>query len=230
MLLDFVFPDHCLSCGRPLPSGSRHLCDGCLALLRPRVRDVPLPAAGDCSPGTPRRVHYVYEFDGPMRAAMHALKYGRTPSVATLIAREAASELAACEGFRSRVLVPVPLHAVRRRERGYNQAELLAGPIAARLGLPVVAGAVRVRPTRSQARLDRAGRARNVRDAFRGVRSAVAGRRVLLVDDVVTTGATMIAVASALLVAGATSIACLAVASAPPPVEASAATAPPEAG
>jgi ComF family protein len=107
--------------------------------------------------------------------------------------------------------VAVPLHRVRLRERGFNQSALVAREIARGLGVPLGPALVRTRATRSQTVLSREERAKNVAGAFRA-ESACAGRRVLLVDDVVTTGATFRAAAGALLTSGALSVSCLAIA------------------
>ncbi len=99
------------------------------------------------------------------------------------------------------VLVPVPVHEARRRERGYDQAALIAAAAAERLRLPWRAAVVRTRATTAQYRLDRRHRASNVADAFAvdpAARAAIAGRWVVLVDDVVTTGATLCETARAL--------------------------------
>jgi ComF family protein len=108
------------------------------------------------------------------------------------------------------VLVPVPLHPRRQRARGYNQSLLLAREVSQRLDLPLAAGAVvRRRDTPPQARAAEAdARRRNVAGAFDGRPGAVAGRRVLLVDDVTTTGATLDACARALLAQGVASSVC----------------------
>jgi ComF family protein len=105
-------------------------------------------------------------------------------------------------------VVPVPLHPARLAERGFNQAELLAAACAPRWRLPVLGRAlVRVRPTRPQTDLDAEARRVNVRDAFRAPRPAgVRDRRLLLVDDVLTTGATAAAAARALRAAGARAV------------------------
>jgi ComF family protein len=114
------------------------------------------------------------------------------------------------------VIVPVPLHPARLRRRGYNQAALLARELGRRVGLPVEERALqRVRATRSQMRLSAADRRRNVQGAFRCADGRVRGRRVLLLDDVCTTGATLEACADALRAGGAESVWALTLARAP---------------
>jgi ComF family protein len=99
--------------------------------------------------------------------------------------------------------VPVPLHPARQRERGYNQAALLAQPLAAALGLPYDAHVLRrVKPTPPQVGLSRQERQRNLRHAF-SAEPGIAGRTIVLVDDVVTTGSTLASAAQACLAAGA---------------------------
>jgi ComF family protein len=110
------------------------------------------------------------------------------------------------------LILPIPLHDRRRRQRGYNQSELLARPLGQALGIPVETASLRrTRPTIPQVGLGPDERRENVRGAF-AAGPGVAGRRVLLIDDVLTTGATMSAAAEALLAAGAAGVAayCLA--------------------
>ncbi len=112
-------------------------------------------------------------------------------------------------------VVPVPLHPVKRRERGYNQSALLAAGLSRRLGLPLMGGRtlLRLRPTPSQTRLTARQRLTNVKGAFGTLRPAAwTGKRVLLVDDVMTTGATVSACAEVLLNAGAVAVDVLTVA------------------
>lgn len=136
--------------------------------------------------------------DGPAKNLVHALKYGGWRVAATPMA----AVLVALVGGRVRrldALVPVPLGRTRRRERGYNQAAELARALGRAAGVPVLEGALRrTRETRTQTRLAPAGRWRNVNGAFAAAGEPLHGMHVALVDDVVTTGATLGAAAQAL--------------------------------
>jgi ComF family protein len=153
-----------------------------------------------------------------MREAIHALKFGKRPLLATplgrLLAEAGARALPVPPPDWAEGLVPVPLHPARLAERGFNQAELLATPCGARWRVPVLPRALtRARATLPQTDLDPTARRLNVRDAFRVPRPAtILGRRLLLVDDVHTTGATVAAAAQALREAGAAAVGVLALA------------------
>jgi ComF family protein len=143
--------------------------------------------------------------DNPIRSAIHFLKYRNHQAVASALAQILAE---AYHRFRllAQVIVPVPLHAARLRERGYNQSELLARQIGYRLNLPVNTSALqRTRSTQSQMTLGYEERHRNVSGAFTCAAS-VTGQTVLLIDDVCTTGSTLDACAQALKLAGAAAV------------------------
>ncbi len=149
---------------------------------------------------------------------IHALKFGRLDFLGDHLAEEIWHRLGG-DLRAADMVVPVPLHWRRQMTRGYNQAERIARPLARRLGRPLVAALWRCRATPPQARLERSRRQANLRGAFRGRRAAVAirGRRVLLVDDVTTTGATLSHAARALRRSGASWVMALAVGRTPAP-------------
>jgi ComF family protein len=146
-------------------------------------------------------------------AALRRLKYEERPDLARPLGhllRRAARDA----DLGADVVVPVPLHPRRLADRGFNQAALLAAEVAEELQVPLVTRALaRGRDTAQQAMLDRAGRLENLTGAFSALNAAsIRGRRVVLIDDVMTTGATLTACAEALLGAGAGSVAGLVVA------------------
>ena len=150
-LLSFLFPDACVACGRALAADEAHACGSCWDAVRASA----LSSGGvaDVACGLP--VHYFVPFDGPVRELLHALKYDFRASIAGELV---SIVLPAARGVtRGRVdaVVPVPLHRVRYRERGFNQAELIARHLAAGLDVPLLPGLVRTRDTPSQTRMRR---------------------------------------------------------------------------
>jgi ComF family protein len=182
-------PPFCPRCGKPLDArpGRGGLCQPC--------------RSGDLQALDWARA--VYPFTGPVREAIHRFKYGRERARAAHLGQPVVAlldQLPSSDDYR---LLPVPLSAERRRERGYNQAEELARVLAAATGWPLETALARTRATRPQVGLDRAARHRNVRGAFTWQGASLAGARLILVDDVLTTGATADACAAVLKAAGA---------------------------
>ncbi len=202
----------CPLCGRG-PSGASASCAACRAEIaahalaargRAPERLALHPRAGagrGAAPDPPpTEALWLGPHRGILRRAVHALKYRGNARLASWLGAELALAIGA-RGWHLDLVTAVPLHRRRRSSRGYDQAELLARAIARRLGLPYRRLLRRTRPTASQARLGRGARMPNVAGAFglaRGGRAAP-GARVLLVDDVLTTGATARACAAALL-------------------------------
>lgn len=150
--------------------------------------------------------HSLFEYDGALRDAIRAMKYRRHRAAGDRLGRMLADLAPPGVVCGVDAAVPVPMHPTRLAARGYNQAELLARPLARALGVPCLAGAVsRLHQDSPQAGLDAAARRANVRGAFRA-RGPVPSGTILLVDDVFSTGATADACARALLDGGARSV------------------------
>ncbi len=210
--LDLVFPLSCIVCQRE----GRYVCEGCIAQL-PRLE---APYCARCArpgSGTPCSwcqaigpafdgITTPYLFTGPVREAVHSLKYRGVRAAAPAIAKLMASALTS-DSTDADVLIPVPLHPRRERKRGYNQSALLAAEVSSLTDIPFSDDAMRrVRDTPPQVSMKSAeDRMRNIRGAFECV-GDVEGKRVLLVDDVVTTGSTMSTCSGPLKGAGAASV------------------------
>lgn len=145
-------------------------------------------------------------FTGPVRQAVHRLKYRRDMGLGEALAQPLIKTLVSL-GWHEDLILPVPLSPARLKERGYNQVALLARPLALACNFHYLPRALnRVRETQSQVGLSRRQRKENVAGAFRAEPALVRGKRVLVIDDVMTTGATLEACAYALLTAGALSV------------------------
>lgn len=240
---DLLVPAPCLSCGELLDGAvlgaSPHLglclacrgrlvrpvagCAGCGEAV-PAVALSILPSGwvcGECRRRPPPflSLRSAWSYEGPITDVVRGLKFGRLDYLGAHLARELTDLVPSGEPWDA--VVPVPLHWRRRLARGFDQAERIARPLARLLEVPFVAALRRARPTRRQARLSREERLANPRRAFalrrwrlaapRGVR----GLRVVVVDDVVTTGATLRAAAEALRSGGVREVLALAVARTP---------------
>ena len=217
MLRRALWPPTCLACGAPGDDpADRDLCHRCHARLpwqRAACRRCALPlpdasAPGICGAclarGSPlTEVHAAFAYAAPLDRLLPMLKFHQSLASARLLSalmQHAFADIATDAG--TAVLVPIPLHARRLRQRGYDQALELARPLARAFGLPLRSDVLRrTRATRAPSRLDKTGRARNLRSAFH-VRPHRLPARVILVDDVMTTGATLEAAAQALRAAG----------------------------
>lgn len=223
-LADMLYPRACIGCGISAPDIFAHVCWECWADV---VRIEPPfcalcgdPVAGSieheftcfsCTDHSPafEAARSVVRYDGVAGTALRMFKYER----ALWLAPDLAVWMEYCiraeySRFTFDFIVPVPLHAVRRRERGYNQAALLARALGRRIKCPVRPSVVRrIRKTATQTHLTAKQRISNVHAAFDFRKEGkLAGRRILLVDDVMTTGATVNACATALKKGGAASV------------------------
>jgi ComF family protein len=208
-LLDLLVPPVCAGCGRE----GTPLCARCAAPLARRLDEpagVPIGLVAPLPPGL-IQMEWCAAFGGPVREALHALKYRGERRLAPVLAG-AMVERWRRAGRGGELLVPVPVHASRRRERGFDQAEDLAAAVARGLGLPWAPALERRTRTVAQHSLGRAERARNLGGAFvvrADHRDVVMGRWTILVDDVSTTGATLTECAAALRTAGARAVSAL---------------------
>lgn len=215
--LDFLFPRWCLGCGKE----GAYFCLSCRRVL-PRLVGLVCPRCGlpqaggiECpacagSQSPLERIRSPYRFEGVIRQAVHQLKYRNLRALAPVLAAMMDDYLTA-NPLSADVLVPVPLHPRRLRERGYNQSELLARGLGRNRGIPVESECLeRRRDTSAQARTaGREERLRNVAGAFGCRDGRLEGAQVLLTDDVATSGATLGACAGALREAGAASVSAL---------------------
>lgn len=188
--LDLLYPRKCVGCGR----AGAFLCDVCIAEA---------PRAADTTGAGLQLVLAPFEMKGAAQKAVHRLKYNGVRALAAPMGIAMAQHLER-HGVSPDLVVPVPLHRSRQRERGFNQAELLAREVGHWLNVPVEAGLLeRTESAGPQARsASREERHANVAGAFRARREAI-GKSVVVVDDVTTTGATLQECAAVLRRAGA---------------------------
>jgi ComF family protein len=190
MLAAALFPERCVFCGEL--TGGGLVCESCEKAC------APFKSAGVCA-GT--------AYEGKARAALLRLKKTPDTRLAEAFARLMLAALVAENAKTFDALVPVPASAGRLKERGFNQAELLAVRLAALLGAPVLSEALMRRDSLAQHTLDRRKRMQNAKAAYAiNEAASVNGKNVLLVDDVITTGATIATCGALLLEAGARSV------------------------
>jgi len=201
-LLNLLLPPACAGCGRY----GAVLCRTCTGRLRPAARESDRFLAAD--PGIVigdalEVALAAFAYGGPLRRALAGLKYGGAARVAAPLGQCAATALSKVTVLaREAVLVPVPVHVERQRQRGYNQAALLALALGRQSGMRVIDVLERQRATTQQHRLDRAARLRNLRAAFAVKPGRDPPAVAILVDDILTTSATLEACAAVLRAAG----------------------------
>jgi competence protein ComFC len=216
---DLLFPPQCVGCERI----GALFCSQCAQLVLP----VPQTICRQCGRITPQPVDFCADcaayqafplvmtrsatlYTEPLRSAIQNFKYNRRQALAIPLARYlvAVFQQPPWSDLKQSIdsCIPIPIHQRRQSERGFNQSALLARAFAEQTGLPLAENwVVRSRETQSQARLSAEERRRNVEDAF-VTSSEVAGKRLLLLDDVLTTGATLAACATSLKDAGAAAV------------------------
>lgn len=203
-LIDLIFPRHCAVCGEILSRQERDICVGCLCNL-PKIGTHHKPEIEKIFWGkidVERATSFLYYRKGsPYNALLHKLKYRNAPEVGRRLAAMAAEE-AAGSGFFDGItlIVPLPLSKRKQRKRGYNQCDYIARGLSDVTGIPVATKAVkRTKANETQTHKNRDERWKNVEGIFAVTDSrALEGHHILLVDDILTTGATLCSCATAI--------------------------------
>ena len=215
-LKDIFFPLRCPFCGRVIDR-SADCCDSCRARL-PRVNWAEVcPRCGkhSCVCGVVPLISMtcpVFYYEDPARFAVRQLKFAHHPGTAFSLGRLMADALKE-KGGEWDLIVPVPMTGKKLRKRGYNQSELLSRAIAERMGIPAVSALKKIRETKEQHTLGAMERSHNLTGSYEADENLVQGKRVLLCDDVLTTGSTLREAAAALLRAGAVDVGAVALCS-----------------
>lgn len=221
MLLDILFPKRCISCHKI----GTYLCSACQKRIKPNETLFCLVCGrvsvnGTTHPGC--RTRYAIDgysaaktFCSPVKELIHELKYHGVYDSAKLCAAVLSAAVPEAVLTKKPLIVAIPLHPTRERERGFNQSFLLAKLLSEKFELRLAQNILkRTKYTKSQTKLNRSERQKNVRDAFACTRK-LSGQMILLVDDTVTTGATISACANALKRAGASFVWAVALSQAP---------------
>jgi ComF family protein len=207
-IINFVLPPVCVCCDSPLPADSRFVCPDCISKLK--VVDKNYNIFRD-------RVHKV-NFDGnafslywfvegtEIQHILHALKYNRMKSIGKIFGKKIGEEIQSRYPGKYEYTVPVPLHKSKLRERTYNQSDYISRGISESLGINLLEKCLkRTRYTKTQTKLSIAEREENVRNAFEmnpKYADAVKGKNIILIDDVITTGSTILECARVLKSSG----------------------------
>jgi ComF family protein len=215
-VLDFIYPRICFTCSAMLAFNETRICSACwqsflrLDRTHPTWQEIEAKLVdGDIISSLTSC--FLFERDGKLQNVIHLLKYGGMKSIGVRLGREIGTKLQEQNGSGGiDYLLPVPLHRVKKRERGYNQAEILSRGIAEVTHLPIASSFIyRKKYTVSQTQLDLSRRKENVTDAFRinpKKVGEVKDKSFLIVDDVITTGSTLNACAKVLKQLGASRI------------------------
>lgn len=216
-LLNLIYPRRCPVCDE-IAGGKRLICEPCRLRLHPVLEPLckkcgkPLSTGeAEYCPDCSRRKHLytrgraAFEYDSVMKESISRFKYKNRREYGDFYVREILKSCeAAVRSWNIDLIVPIPLHKSRRRKRGFNQAELIAKKLGKELGIPVSLDALfRVRKTKPQKELNDQERKSNLKHAFRTGKQDLEFKKILLVDDIYTTGSTIDAAASVLLDHGA---------------------------
>jgi ComF family protein len=197
-LLDFVLPPVCIHCGSPLDDGSEYLCLNCssqliridheINIVKDRFRNSPFADEAISL--------LLFREDTPVQSLIHNLKYGQMKSIGKTYGKILGEIIIKNSKANFDLIIPVPLHRTKRRERGYNQSDYICSGLEQILKLDFIKDCLkRVRYTKTQTKLTREERKENVSNAFELNEKFIRrlkGKNIILVDDVITTGATIL--------------------------------------
>ncbi len=212
MIKRLLYPQKCLVCGE-VQQGEVFLCERCKKQIKYIPRTICVVCGKTITENDTGRCHDciatnhtfisnrgVFEYNDQMKKIMYDLKYRHRRETATFLGKEVVRNLGAyIRGLNLDGIVPIPLHKERKRERGYNQSELIARVIGQECGIRIYPNYLtRIKSTRPQKELNDKERKNNVKNAFLIGKNEVQLKRIMLVDDIYTTGATLDAAAHAL--------------------------------
>lgn len=221
-ICDILFPPVCIHCAKTIPNQKNLLCQNCFDHIQTYSACI-CPACGGrvpdiskrCHPKEPYLLAAATRYEEPMPSLIRFFKYGKVYTLETFLSALCCAYLRSTSiPVREYTFVPIPLHAWKKRVRGFNQSEVLARHMAEYFGCPCELLLKRVRATRPQAHMPFEKRKKNVRGCFGVVwknTQSIRGKKIILVDDVATTGSTLHEAAQVLRTHGAKSIICFVV-------------------
>lgn len=202
-LLNFVLPNSCISCQTIIPADSNYLCQNCYGKLE-LYRETHPWQADRISDGTIDNSISTFWFreGAPIQPLLHAMKYSKMKGIGVMLGKELGKRIFSHMEYPFSYIIPVPLHKAKHRDRTFNQSEYIAKGVSQILKAETINdGIIRTRFTGTQTKLSKPERKENVNGAFE-VNSKYAenfcGKNIILVDDVITTGATILECALAL--------------------------------
>lgn len=201
--LNFILPNTCLACGDTVEENQNFLCKTCYGKLEPFSDTHPWQAEKISEGLIDNSISVFWFREGtPIQSLFHALKYQKIKSAGIMLGEEIGKCIAGLPAEKFDMIIPVPLHRAKQRDRSYNQSEYVAKGINSKLKLPVIVDAVRrTRFTPTQTKLNKAQRRENVSGAFEVNKKRIndiTGKNIILCDDVITTGATILECAAEL--------------------------------
>lgn len=213
VLSDFLLPRFCVSCSIKLTTSENILCSGCFQKIK-RADEERLRREFNRKFNKNQTISdffslYIFEKDLELQHAIHALKYNKNFTVGKFLGEELASGILSKKpDWHFDLIIPVPLHQLKKAERGYNQSYYIAKGLRRRINKPINTHSIRrIRFTESQTSMNLVEREENIYDAFKVINlKSIEDKNILLVDDVITTGATISECGRVLLEAGAKKI------------------------